>query len=176
MRIVITALLILTGVMVAQPYRCDWSVNGIGGASMASSAYRSEATAGQTAVGLATASGLLAHIGFWLSDYTVGIQEQEIVPVPGRPMTRLEAVAPNPARGRAVIRYSLATEGPMSLQIHDLTGRTVRMLAQGTMLSGRHTAAWNGCDGRGRRLAEGVYFVQLATGGYRATEKVLLAR
>ena len=172
----LTLVVAVATIALAQPYRCDWSVNGIGGASMASSAYRSKATAGQTVVGLATASGLLASIGFWLPDYAAGIQEQEIAPVPGRLVTRLDAVAPNPARGRAVIRYSLATDGPVLLTVHDLTGRDVRALVASGEKQGVYSAVWDGCDSRGRRLAEGVYFVRLAAGGLRSTEKVLLTR
>ena len=172
----LTLLVVTATIVLAQPYRCDWSVNGIGGASMASISHRSEATAGQTAVGLATANGLLASIGFWLPDYTAGIQEQEIAPVPGRLVTRLEAVAPNPARGRAVIRYSLAADGPVSLTVHDLTGRMVCVLVASGAKRGAHSVTWNGCDSRGRRLADGVYFVRLVAGELRSTEKVLLTR
>lgn len=172
----LTLVVAIATIALAQPYSCDWSVNGIGGASMASSAYRSEATAGQTAVGFVAAGGLLASIGFWLPDHAAGIREQEIAPVPGRFVTRLEAVAPNPARGRAVIRYSLAADGPVSLTVHDLTGRMVCVLVVSGAKRGAHSVTWNGCDSRGRRLADGVYFVRLVAGELRSTEKVLLTR
>ncbi|MCX6844159.1 MAG: hypothetical protein NTX53_18005 [candidate division WOR-3 bacterium] len=50
----------------AQSYRCDWGVNGIGGGEMSSSAYKCGATAGQTAAGFITSSSLWALIGYWL--------------------------------------------------------------------------------------------------------------
>ena len=48
-------------ICLAQNYRCDRSVNGIGGGEMSSSVYKCGATAGQTAAGLITGSGLRQH-------------------------------------------------------------------------------------------------------------------
>jgi hypothetical protein len=142
---------------------------------MSSAADRVGATAGIPA-GYLTGSGLQAFIGFWLTDAQVGIREAAQWTSGQALQTRLEAVAPNPTRGRAVIRYSLASDGPVSLTVHDLTGRTVRTLAASSATHGAYSATWNGCDTRGARLAGGVYFVRLVAGGLRSTEKVLLTR
>ncbi len=168
---------VFAAVCLAQSYRCDWAVNGIAGGEMSSSAYKSGSTAGQTAVGLSTASGLAVFAGFWLPDYGVGIQEPGEVRAGGAVLvTRLETVAPNPTRSQAVIRYSLAGDGPVLLAVHDLIGRVVRQLLASSVRRGSHSVAWDGSDGCGRLLPAGVYLVRFSAGDYRATQKIVLQR
>jgi hypothetical protein len=142
---------------------------------MSSTGLRAGATAGIPA-GYLTGSGLQAFIGFWLTDVQVGVREAAQWSNSPALGTWLEAVRPNPARGRVAIRFTLDARRSASLEIHDLTGRTVATLQSGVRERGAHSVTWDGTDGRGRELAEGVYFVRLTTDGYRATEKVLLAR
>jgi hypothetical protein len=160
----------------AQNYKCDWSVNGIGGGEMSSSAHKCGATAGQTAAGFITGSNYWALIGFWLPEGQVGVREQAYSPNQGPLRTRLYMPQPNPFRTHLAIRYSLAAEGRVELRVHDLTGRVVRTLAAGVMRPGRYSSSWNGADDRGRELARGVYFCRFAAGDYRATEKLVLRR
>jgi hypothetical protein len=159
----------------AQNYRCDWSVNGIGGGDM-TGAYRCGSTVGQTAAGLITGSNYWALIGFWLPEGQVGVREAAQWPSGPVVETRLYAPQPNPFRTHLAIRYSLATEGRVTLRVHDLTGRVVRTLADGVMRLGRYSVNWSGTDDRGRELARGVYFCRFAAGDYRATEKLVLQR
>jgi flagellar hook assembly protein FlgD len=44
------------------------------------------------------------------------------------------------------------------------------------MKRGAYSVTWNGADDHGRSLANGVYFVRLTAGDYRATEKVVLQK
>ena len=162
--------------LLAQPYRCDWSVVGSGGGAMAGTAYRCGATAGQTAAGSLAGAQYRAFIGFWQAEAEVGILEREGPVLPEGLVTRLEAIAPNPCPGLAQVRYALGAEGPVSITVHDLCGRQVRVLASGVRAPGRYTAEWRGEDDAGRELANGVYFCRFAAGDTRATRKVILAR
>jgi len=158
----------------SQPYRCDWSVVGIGGGEMASSEYRCVATAGQSVAGFMTSPDFWALIGYWLPERQSGVQEA--APSRGALKTRLYAPLPNPARSHVAIRYSLAADGPVSLTVHDLTGRAVRTMCAATEKRGIHRVAWNGTDERGRLLADGVYFLKFTAGDFRQTEKLVLQR
>ncbi len=159
-----------------QPYRCD-CVNGIGGGEMSSTAYKCGSSAGQTAVGLATASGLEVFAGFWLPDYGVGIEKRDEVGTGSvRLMTKLETIAPNPARQRVAIRYSLADDGLVSLMVCDLTGRVVRELLGASVGRGEHGVVWDGGDRLGRLVPTGVYLIRLAAGNYAATRNLVLQR
>jgi hypothetical protein len=176
MRFFLILLLAVVAAASAQNYRCDWSVNGIGGGDMAGSAYKCGATAGQTAAGFITGSSYWALIGFWLPEGQVGVREQAYSPNQGPLVTRLYLPQPNPFRAALAIRYSLAAEGRVTLRVHDLTGRVVRTLADRVVRPGRYNLNWNGADDRGRALARGVYFCRFSTGDYRATEKLVLQR
>jgi hypothetical protein len=176
MRQVFAILLVLASILVAQQYRCDWSVVGIGGGEMSSSAYKCGATAGQTAAGLITGSNYWALIGFWQTEGQTGVREQAYSPNQGPLVTRLYAPQPNPFRAALTVRYSLAAEGRVTLRVHDLAGRVVRTLADGVMRPGRYNVNWSGTDDRGRELARGVYFCRFSAGDYRATEKLVLQR
>jgi hypothetical protein len=165
----------LGSICFAQNYKCDWSVNGIGGGEM-TGAYKCGSTVGQTATGFISGSNYWALIGFWQTEGQVGVREQAYSPNQGPLKTRLYTPQPNPFRAHLAIRYSLAAEGRVTLRVHDLTGRVVRTLADGVMRPGRYSLNWRGTDDRGRELARGVYFCRFTAGDYRATEKLVLQR
>ena len=169
-------LLALLAVCSAQSYRSDWRVVGSGGGEMASSTFRCGATAGQTAAGLITGPNFWALIGFWLPEGQAGVREAAQWLSGHVAETRLYAPQPNPAKTQAAIRYSLAFPVHAYLSIHDLTGREVRVLADAQQKAGRYSITWNGTDGRGRDLANGVYFCRFAAGETRVTDKLILAR
>jgi hypothetical protein len=139
-RRLVTALVIVAASAAAQPYRCNWNVVGIGGSTTSSTSFRANSTAGQTAVGQISSTSFLALIGYWQSGYGVGIAEKQGPVFPKGLVTRLDAIVPNPFRDRTRVRYSLATEGPVSIVVLDLAGRAVRTLVYGPQSAGRHTA------------------------------------
>ncbi len=158
----------------AQTYKCDWSVVGSGGGGM-SGTYVCGATVGQTAAGPITGSNYWALIGFWQPEGATGVREAQWFS--GQVLkTRLYRPLPNPARARVAIRYALGDQCQTLLQVHDLTGRVVRTLCASSMKRGTHSVPWNGTDDHGRSLANGVYFVRLTAGDFRATEKVVLQK
>jgi len=87
--------------------------------------------------------------------------------------TRLD-VRPNPVRGAARVTFGLARETPVKLAVYDLSGRAVKTLVRSTLKPGDYSAVWTGSDDRGRRLAQGVYFLKLETGTERFVVKTLL--
>jgi hypothetical protein len=159
----------------AQNYKCDWSVVGSGGGGMAG-ACLCGATIGQTAAGQLSGPNYWALIGFWQPEGATGVREQAYSPGQGPLTTRLYAPQPNPSRARAAIRYTLDAQRQTLLQVHDLTGRVVRTLCASSQKRGAYSVAWNGNDDHGRNLANGVYFVRLTAGDFRATEKLVLQK
>jgi hypothetical protein len=122
-----------------------------------------------------TGSDYWALIGFWQPELATGVREQAYSPS-GRLLTRLYSPFPTPAVRSVTMRYSLAGEGSVTLRVHDLTGRVVRTLCASCMKRGAYSVTWNGTDDRGRSRANGVYFVRMMAGDYRATEKVVLQK
>ena len=75
----------------------------------------------------------------------------------------LASPTPNPFRGRATLRFGLAREGDVQLELFDVSGRSVRTLAAGKVAAGEHTLTWDGRDRQGHDVKAGVYFVRLRT-------------
>ncbi|WP_412060215.1 hypothetical protein [Rubrivirga sp. IMCC45206] len=81
------------------------------------------------------------------------------------------AVGPNPARGAATVRYTVASGGPVRLRVLDVLGREVAVLASGPRPPGDHTAAFDAS-----RLATGLYLVVLDADGARLARPLTIAR
>ncbi|MFO7651976.1 MAG: FlgD immunoglobulin-like domain containing protein, partial [bacterium] len=84
------------------------------------------------------------------------------------------AVAPNPVRSGAMVRFGVRQAGNVRLAVFDRAGRAVRTLANGPMTAGQHSVRWDGRDDSGRTLAQGVYFLRLDTGTERTSLKAVL--
>jgi dienelactone hydrolase len=80
--------------------------------------------------------------------------------------------SPNPVRGRAFIRYGLASAGPVSLAVFDAQGRLVKQLVRSHEPAGTHDAVWQPDSG----LPGGTYFLRLSAPGITATRLLVLAR
>jgi hypothetical protein len=81
------------------------------------------------------------------------------------------SVSPNPARGRAVIAFSLPVPSAVRLAVYDLLGREVALLVDEAHDAGRYEAVFDGS-----RLPAGTYLVKLAAGGEMHTRTLTLVR
>jgi hypothetical protein len=91
------------------------------------------------------------------------------------PAIRLTAV-PNPFRGAVLIELGLPYGAGISVDIYDIEGREIRMLAGGMMHAGLHTLVWDGHSNRGEPVAPGVYFLRLTAGDVSLSRRVILIR
>ncbi len=84
-------------------------------------------------------------------------------PLPPREWTL--SVSPNPAAGRAVVRYDVPVASEVRLSLYDASGRVVSELASGQHLPGRYSVQlrWSG-----------VYFVRFETPSTIVSRKVIL--
>jgi len=87
----------------------------------------------------------------------------------------LEPVAPNPTRGPSRIGVVLPEAGRIALDILDVSGRQVAVLADGFEGAGRREFAWDGRTGRGPAPA-GLYFARLQAAGRVLTQRFAIAR
>ena len=86
-------------------------------------------------------------------------------------------VRPNPFNPRTQIRFELGEAVSAELDVLNERGSRVRRLSSGRFEAGVHEVTFDGIDDRGRRLASGVYFVQLRAGSQaRMVEKVVLLK
>lgn len=78
---------------------------------------------------------------------------------------------PNPFNPSTTIEFSLAKRGPVSLEVFDVLGRSVKSLVAGTLAAGVHKVTFDAS-----RLASGVYFYKLHAGDFTRTRKLILLR
>ncbi len=91
-------------------------------------------------------------------------------PTAGADVFALGAVAPNPTRGGARVRFTLPDAQTVRLSVTDLLGREVALLVDGPAPAGASEAALPA------DLPSGVYLVRLVGAGAEATRRVTVVR
>jgi hypothetical protein len=116
-------------------------------------------------------------------NYSSGQQGDEIYPY--RLIVRLQNrqtpsptdfTHPNPFNSTTTIRFELANERHITLEIYDVLGRRVQTLIDTKLGTGTHAIRWNGRNTFDHEVASGLYFVLLQTPMDNDTRKVLLVR
>jgi hypothetical protein len=93
------------------------------------------------------------------------------------PVDFLYAPRPNPFRGTATIRFTLAAAQRVTVEVFDIAGREVRTLLDGPGAPGENTLVWDGADNTGRPLGRGLFWAQMRTaGGYRSSRRLVVLR
>jgi photosystem II stability/assembly factor-like uncharacterized protein len=83
---------------------------------------------------------------------------------------------PNPFNPMTTLRFRLASDGFVSLEIFSPRGERVARPLQGRLEAGNHEIRWDGRDSAGRTLPSGVYLARITTGDQSSTTKLVLAR
>jgi hypothetical protein len=83
---------------------------------------------------------------------------------------------PNPFNPETTIRFHLNERRKVLLLIFDLNGKVVRTLVDAELSAGEQELSWDGRDQRGKHLASGVYFYELAAGDKIERKKMMLIR
>jgi hypothetical protein len=89
------------------------------------------------------------------------------------PVVSLAAPRPNPSADGADVAFTLAERGRVRLDVFDLHGRHVTKLFEGVAEAGATVRRWDGRDSGGKRVAGGVYFVQIRARGEKLTRKMV---
>ncbi|RKZ05591.1 hypothetical protein DRQ25_15815, partial [Candidatus Fermentibacteria bacterium] len=90
-----------------------------------------------------------------LSDYTTPVVNQ---------------VFPNPACGSVSFSFVIPEQGPVSLDIFDISGHRVMNIFEGVLVPGEHDVSTD-ID-----LGTGLYFYRLSTEGGSAAGKLVISR
>lgn len=78
---------------------------------------------------------------------------------------------PNPTSGMTTIRFDLPTAQNVSLELVNMYGQSVGVLAQGSMTAGMHEVEVNTAE-----LASGIYFYNLKAGEEVLTKKMIVTK
>jgi hypothetical protein len=85
-------------------------------------------------------------------------------------------VSPNPTRGPTQFRFALPGAARVSIEVHDLQGRRVAMVADREFPGGRHHVSWNGARDGGGPLSAGMYFARFRAGERVTTKPFVVVR
>ncbi len=83
---------------------------------------------------------------------------------------------PNPSVRGFNIRFSVPVKEKIAINIYDTQGRLISRPINGEVESGIHIVKWNGRDRNGRRVPEGIYFIELKTDKKRLLKRGILVR
>ncbi len=90
--------------------------------------------------------------------------------------TGITGTAPNPFNPKTTISYYVPKDGHVELAVFDISGRMINRLVDETVGAGDHSVVWMGTDTRGSRVASGVYFFRMRSGGVVDTRRVVLIK
>jgi hypothetical protein len=88
----------------------------------------------------------------------------------------LSDVVPNPFTASTDIRFTLPSDGVVSVRIYDRLGRDVAVLLRSELRAGAHSVVWNGLRSDGTRATAGQYFYRIECAGTSETGAVTLVR
>jgi flagellar hook capping protein FlgD len=110
-------------------------------------------------------SGTRDVYAFRLSPVGTGVDPSSPAAAP-----RFLTPRPNPFNPHTTIDFTLDAPSHFRLAIHDVQGRLVRVLAEGTAPAGSRSVAWDGSRSDGTPCASGAYFAVLSLpSGNRST-------
>jgi hypothetical protein len=104
----------------------------------------------------------------------IALGRGEVKPVPE--VTRLLPAAPNPFLGAVGIRFALAEDAPVRVDVYGMDGRLIRRLVDARLPAGERTVRWDGRDESGRATASGSYLIRFSTPGTIQSQKVIRMR
>jgi len=107
---------------------------------------------------LVNSNGLSENISYTLTE-----------PVPET--NKLSAIYPNPFNPVTTIDYELAESGRVKIEVYNIKGQKIAVLANETKDAGRYSLNWN-AEGNN----SGIYFIRYSTGAGREVKKALLLK
>jgi len=81
---------------------------------------------------------------------------------------------PNPARSYAIVSFSLAAPGHVTVRVYDVAGRRVATLLNGAVTAGSHRIEWDIADARD--VASGSYVYRIESQGESVSGKIVVVR
>jgi hypothetical protein len=88
----------------------------------------------------------------------------------------LDSNYPNPFNPQTTIRYQVAQNADVKIEVYNIMGRLVNTLVDQKLNQGSYTVVWNGNNTRGEFVASGVYFVKMSAGFFKQIRKMTLVR
>ena len=90
--------------------------------------------------------------------------------------TELIGNYPNPFNPETVIRFSLASDDHVVLDIFNIRGQKIKTIANNHFSAGIHDVVWDGFDDNGRAVSSGLYLYVIQMGEYKNTKRMIMLK
>ena len=110
---------------------------------------------------------ITVDIGWYL-----GMNDEAVIP----DVFALHQTYPNPFNPVTTIRYDIPEQALVRIDIYNILGQKVAVLAEGLHEPGFHAVRWNGTNMYGNALSSGMYFYHIKAGDFRNVKKLLLVK
>ena len=107
-------------------------------------------------------------------DMEIGRQASSPSPLPTT--YALGSNYPNPFNSTTTIAYELPSEQEVVLLIWNLAGQRARELVHTRQAAGSYSVTWDGRDGTGSPVANGVYLYEIRAGDFQMARKMVLMK
>ena len=84
---------------------------------------------------------------------------------------RLTAAYPNPFNPTTTMKLFMPAAGQMQVEVYNLLGQSVAILANGYMEEGKYDLTWDASN-----VSSGIYFVKVQADGFATTQKLMLVK
>jgi 3',5'-cyclic AMP phosphodiesterase CpdA len=107
-----------------------------------------------------------------LTDMPTGVKEDGTIPT----QFALHQNYPNPFNPRTTIKYDLAGNADVSIEIFDILGRKVKRLLEEQQGPGSLSVAWDGKDDSEKPVESGIYLLRFRAGAFVENSKMILIK
>src|SRR5437867_4497781 len=97
-----------------------------------------------------------------------------VAPTGQSELAAIKDLRPNPFTQSTTIAVAMPRRAQSHLAVYDVQGRVVRTLVNRVLEAGTHTITWDGRTDAGNRVAKGVYFAKLESGGLTSARRIVL--
>ena len=113
-----------------------------------------------------------AYGGSYAADWRVEMEkpDRELVQLRSAEVIKIRSF-PNPFNHQTRITFTLNQTSDVTLDVYNILGQNVAVLANQKLTSGLHNYLWNA-----ENMSTGVYFINLEVDGKLVTDKILLIK
>ena len=90
--------------------------------------------------------------------------------------TELVGNYPNPFNPSTTIKFSVAHESNIRVDIYNVKGQKIKTLIDTQLNAGEYKVTWNGKDDNNSDVSSGFYFYRMQTNEYVAIKKMMLMK
>ena len=167
MRSIIISIILMTSLY--SQHQIKSYVFGNGGTVITNADFNISSTIGQTFTGMSVSSDFTHYSGYWRSValLTNVLGEDDLIPI----KFELLQNYPNPFNPSTNIKYSIAKQTKVRIEVYNILGQRVALLVNENKSPGYYTVKFDGRD-----MATGFYVYRMQTNEYNSIKKMLIVK